>query len=116
MICIIFITGKLISDTWCTVDSGIVMLEETTHQNRKVSRTLLRVDANHARKMFVYPYCNQVCSTLLVQAVHALTAYKEHDDDSSDRVSFLLYVMRGLSTETFLEYPSHTHLIVGLCF
>lgn len=37
MICIIFITGKLISDTWCTVDSGIVMLEETTHQNRKVS-------------------------------------------------------------------------------
>lgn len=28
---------KLISDTWCTVDSSIVMLEETTHQNRKVS-------------------------------------------------------------------------------
>lgn len=80
---------KLISDTWCTVDSSIVMLEETTHQNRKVVRTLLQVDANHASKMFVYPYSNQVCSTLLVQAVHALTAYKEHEDDSSDRASFL---------------------------
>lgn len=43
---------KLISDTWCTVDSGIVMLEETTHQNRKVSSKLKGCQTMPARCLY----------------------------------------------------------------